>query len=230
MIYARGHDLFRKDVAGGEETLVLKGGANARTPSGLSGDGRFLLYTEIDPKSQGDIWYLPNPLGKEPLGKPGGQPVKFLGTNANESQAQLSPDGRWVAYFSDEAGGTGDVYIRRFPAGAGKWRVSTSGGMDPRWSTDGKEIYFYRGGNLAAAIWAASARPGRDGMPEIGVPQKLFDYRGNSARRERNQFNYSPASDSRFLIGAYVDAAPPPTLNLIPELVETGGVRRSSYR
>ena len=83
---------------GGSPELLLAGDTLNRFASDWSRDGKFLLYTEVDPKTLGDIWYLPDP------GKPGGKPVKFLATDAVESQAQLSPDGHWIAYVSNETG------------------------------------------------------------------------------------------------------------------------------
>ena len=105
--------IYVKDAAHeGQEKLVLKGGTR-RTPSDWSRDGKYLLYTESDPKTRGDIWYLP----LDPSGKPG-EPKEFLKTESMESQGQFSPDGHWVAYTSDESG-QNQVYIRPFP-GLGK--------------------------------------------------------------------------------------------------------------
>ena len=107
-------DLYRKDASGGgqEELLLPKG--NPKYPSDWSRDGRYLLYTEVDPKTRADLWILPDPLGKS-----GGTPVPFLRTEFIESQGQFSPDGRWIAYVSDESGQF-EVYVRPFPSGAGQ--------------------------------------------------------------------------------------------------------------
>jgi hypothetical protein len=72
-----------------------------------------------------------------------GKPAVFLGTPAGETSPVFSPDGRWIAYFSNEAGGgVSDVYVRPFPGPGGKWRVSAEGGTVPRWSTSGRELLF----------------------------------------------------------------------------------------
>jgi Tol biopolymer transport system component len=90
-------NLCRKDASGaGNEELLPKSG-NRKTAFDWSHDGRFLFYTEVGAKTQGDIWALPNPLGTVGESKP----YPFLETAADESQAQLSPDGRWVAYASN---------------------------------------------------------------------------------------------------------------------------------
>ena len=187
---------------------VLKNG-NAKAASDVSRDGKFLLYTEIDPKDGADIWYLPDPL------KPGaGKPVKWLGTKALESQAQFSPDGRWVAYLSDVSG-TNEVYIRPFPSGPGQTKVSLNGGREPRWSRDGMEIYYLGSRGLTTQeLFAASVRPGRDGTPDIGVPQPLFEVSARLSTPQRNVFIYSPAPNGRFLVNILADTTPP-TINLI---------------
>ena len=86
------HSLYVKSASGGQEQLLLQSG-NPTTPSDWSRDGKYLLYTEIDPKTRGDIWYLT----LDASGKPAA-PVVFLKTGFNESQGQFSPDGRQVAY------------------------------------------------------------------------------------------------------------------------------------
>jgi serine/threonine protein kinase len=207
IVHETGNDIFRIAAAGGgADTLVLHTD-NPKFASDWSRDGRFLIYTEVDPKTLGDIWYLENPLVPN-----GGTPVRFLGTEAMETQAQFSPDGRWVAYMTDESGGS--VYVRPFPSGQGQWKVSQNAGTDPRWSPDGKQIFFRTGSSGPATIWAADFRPGRAGAPEIGVPRKLFDYRGVLSQRERNAFSYSVAPDGRFLVNTFADNSPP-TIQLI---------------
>ena len=86
-----------KDLKNGQEAPVRAlDEAPSANPSDWSADGRFLVFTKVDPKTAGDIWYLPDPEKAE------SKPVLFLGTNANESQGQLSPDGKWLAYVEDE--------------------------------------------------------------------------------------------------------------------------------
>lgn len=98
-------------------------------------DGQFVIYTEII-RRRADIWYLP-----VESGKPGAQPVKLLGAPADESQGQLSADDKWLAYYSDETG-KGEVYIRPFPMGPGVWKVCVDSAREPRWRSDGRELYF----------------------------------------------------------------------------------------
>jgi Tol biopolymer transport system component len=107
--------------------------------SDWSRDGRFLLYTETSAASGMDIWALADParIGAS-------KPIAFANTKKNETQGQFSPDTHWVAYASDESGRY-EVYVRPFPPGEGresKWKVSSVGGLQPRWRGDGKELFY----------------------------------------------------------------------------------------
>lgn len=85
-------------------------------------DGKYLIYQVTDPKTRNDLWYLPLPGERKP--------VPFLQTPFNEAQPAVSPDGRLVAYQSDEFGRE-EVFVKPFPTGEGKWQVSTKGGVHP---------------------------------------------------------------------------------------------------
>jgi hypothetical protein len=141
-------------------------------------DGRFLLYNSRDPQTDWDLWVV----SVEGAGKP----CVFLRTNFAERSGQISPDGRWVAYISNQSGPT-EVFVRRFTApGAStaadcarpdssdaQWQVSTAGGIYPRWRPDGKEL-FYIGPNgqmMAAPVAVVGA------TIEVGTPVALFDTR-----------------------------------------------------
>src|SRR5207245_9679944 len=104
-----------------------------RPPSSWSADGRFIAFTITNMKgnTKNDIWILPL-FGDR-------KPFPFLQTQANEIDGQFSPDGRWLAYVSDESG-TNQVYIAPFPAAGGKWQASRRGGTEPRWRSDSKDI------------------------------------------------------------------------------------------
>jgi eukaryotic-like serine/threonine-protein kinase len=102
-------------------------------PSDWSSDGRFLTYYRSDPKTQLDVWVLPL-FGDR-------KPFPFLHSDFNESQGQFSPDGRWMAYMSDESGNP-QIYVQSFPELTGKWQISTDGGSQPRWRRDGKELFY----------------------------------------------------------------------------------------
>ena len=195
---------------GTEESIEKRNIANLRIPSDWSRDGRFLVYTENDPKTHADIWYVPLASGR-----PSGEAVRLVGTPANESQGQLSPDGKWLAYFSD-ATGRGEVYVRQFPEGSAVWRISVNGGDQPRWRSDGKELYFrYAATQGRAGLMAVSLEPGTHGGLRVGSPERLFETRVLPFVREFNLWNYSPAADGkRFLVNVLTQTGAP-TIDVI---------------
>jgi dipeptidyl aminopeptidase/acylaminoacyl peptidase len=210
-------NMYLKEVTGTREELLVRG-----SPSDWSADGRFLLYTDVDPKNQGDIWILPDPLNKSRARKP----VPFLQTPSDESQAQFSPDGRWVAYTSNESGRY-EIYLRPFPTPASasgvKWRVSSSGGQQPRWRRDGRELFYLEGLLPRLQLMAIPVSPGPRPIAPDATPRALFEYRARSLLPQLNAFSYSPSSDGRFLISAFADQEVRPTLNVMvnwPALVK----------
>ena len=102
-------------------------------PTAYTADGKLLLYDERHPEKGFDLWALPLDGDRRP------QPL--LRTEFNESQAQLSPDGKFIAYISDESSRY-EVYVATFPDMANRWQVSRNGGQQPRWRGDGKELFY----------------------------------------------------------------------------------------
>jgi hypothetical protein len=140
--------------------------------------------------------------------------VKFLATEAIESQAQLSPDGKSVAYTSDQSG-TNEVYIRPFPTGPGVWKVSLDGGQEPEWSSDGKPLYYIRGlGSLGATLSSVSVEPDGRGGLRIGTSESLFEIAANIYRPPSDYFAYAVAPAGRFLVNAIPDPEPI-TINVV---------------
>ena len=122
----------RANGASGEE-ILLASNQSARA-NDWSPDGRFMVYSTVDAETGSDLWLLP--LSGD------AKPIPYLQTKFNENHAQISPDGRFLAYESNESGST-EVYVRTFPDPAGgKWKISTQYGGRPRWSKSGREIYF----------------------------------------------------------------------------------------
>lgn len=97
----------------------------------------------------------------------GAKPVPYLQTPAGEKWGVFSPDGRWIAYQSDESG-PDEVYVQSFPLGGGKFQVSIGGGSHARWRADGRELYFVSGGSLVTVKIQTSPRF------EASAPQPLF--------------------------------------------------------
>jgi hypothetical protein len=130
-----------------------------------SADGRNLLYEEVDEAGRMNLWLLP----RNTTVRAAGKPVPYLKTSTNQINGQFSPDGKWVAYSSDESGSQ-EVYVQSLPAGEEKWQVSNGGGDFARWRRDGKEL-FYRA--LAGRLMAVSVRAAGRGL-EFASPTPLF--------------------------------------------------------
>lgn len=145
-----GLDLFRKpaDATSGE-TLLLSSN-RSKMPMSMSRDGRFLLFDTANAETGGDVWVLP-------IDSPD-KAAPFMNSLFSERFAQFSPDGKWVAYVSDESGRQ-EIYPRAFPGGQTQVRVSVNGGDVPRWSRDGRQLFFYNSGKMMAA----TVKPGRVG-------------------------------------------------------------------
>jgi Tol biopolymer transport system component len=111
---------------------VLLKSAEPKAPHDWSPDGKFILYGLLSSKGATDLWLLPL-FGDQ-------KPTPFIQTEFNESQGRFSPDGRWVAYISNESGPF-QIYVQSFPSSGGKWQVSTNGGAQPQWRRDGKELF-----------------------------------------------------------------------------------------
>ena len=142
-------------------------------------------------------------MGASPRPPPGGErkPIPFLVTQADETFGQFSPDGKWIAYSSDESGRR-EVYVQGFapdrnPAAAvGKWQISTAGGDKPRWSRDGKELYYIAPDRKMMAV------PVKIGPTfEPGVAAPLFD------TNVTGFFPYDVSPDGRFLLNTISEAA-----------------------
>jgi WD40 repeat protein len=163
-----------------ERQLVPTSGVDT-LPLDWSRDGHNLLYL-----AEPDLWIYSFADGKSHL---------FLKTNASLNHAQFSPDGKWVAYSSNESG-RWEVYVTSFPDARGKWQVSTNGGEQPRWRGDGKEIYFL---SLDAKLMAASVDTKTEF--ESGTPTVLFqtDPRERVATTEVISYDVSHDGE-RFLV------------------------------
>ena len=209
------HNLYQKAAsATGQDDLLLADG-NGKVVSQWSRDGRFIVYSEFDPKTKWDIWVLPIESGAERKPVSG---TPFLRSEFNEVSGQLSPDSHWMAYTSDESGQR-EVHVRPFPAAEGQWKISLTGGEQPRWRGDGDELFFVGadGKMMAVAVKAAvSSGPGTKPSFEPGAPQQLFET--HLAQSIDAAFEYDVTADGkRFLLdtnpGGGSASAPP--LNVV---------------
>lgn len=126
-------NLFRKPVDGTGQEERLASGSTVQIADGWSPGGKFLAFHQANDKGNADIWILPMEGDRKPR--------RFIGTKFDETFASFSPDGRWLAYTSNESG-QWEVYVTAFPSGEGKWQVSTGGGMFPKWTKVGSEIIY----------------------------------------------------------------------------------------
>jgi Tol biopolymer transport system component len=126
-------DLYQKYADGGGNEELLYASPERKHALTWSPDGRFLVFAAVDAQTRFDLWLLPMTGDR--------RPTPLVCTHASEQQVQVSPDGRWFAYTSDESGRP-EVYVQRFPSPTDRWQVSTHGGGDARWSADGRQLFY----------------------------------------------------------------------------------------
>jgi dipeptidyl aminopeptidase/acylaminoacyl peptidase len=159
----KSYGIYQKPSNGtGNEELLFRADGDV-APMSWSQDGRVLLFRRINENGFNEVWVLPLTGERKPF--PYLQSEDFA-----HSAARLSPDGHWVAYYSLESGRL-EAYLQTFLTVTGKWRVSTTGGIQPTWSRDGREL-FYLGPDQK--LMAVSLKPGTT-TPELGTPQPLFE-------------------------------------------------------
>jgi Tol biopolymer transport system component len=194
----KGHfDLCQKASNGAGDDEILFQSGTTKYPYDWSRDGRFLIFMNIEPKTKDDLWALPLTGDRKP--------IPLLQSEFNERMGQLSPDGRWLAYVSDESG-RAEVYVQPFAAGAapgsgkavaGKWPISAGGGWQPRWRGDGKELFYLADRKLMAVEIKTSG-----GGFDHGPSQALFTMRFNPISAGAYLYRYVPSADGkRFLVG-----------------------------
>jgi Tol biopolymer transport system component len=205
-------DLYTKPLGRTDREQLLLHSDELKVPTSWSADGRFLMYANFSQKTSTDLWVLPM--------QGDHTPYVFLQTPFRETVGVFSPDGRWVAYHSNESGRP-EVYVRPFfepgqhdAATAGdQWQISTGGGAFAKWRADGQELYYL---DPSGAMMAVSISvTGNKLVP--GTPQMLFRTRIYRGGRDLQQgIQYDVAADGRFLINTELeeDAATPITLIL----------------
>jgi len=195
------HDLFEKLASGTVDEQSLLVTSQAKSPLDWSRDGRFLLYSTPDPKTGSDLWALPLTGERKPFA--------VLQSSFDEIEGQFSPDGRWLAYASNESGRY-EIYIRTFPDAGVKRQVSVAGGVQPRWKRDGHELYYVAPDTRLMAVPVRLA-PDPQTL-EAGAPVPLFPTRfatgsnivaaGFLARAQ-----YAVAPNGQFLVNIAADEA-----------------------
>jgi eukaryotic-like serine/threonine-protein kinase len=197
VIFARGTpaNLYRRRIDSRDAGDQIMSGNRTQMPTSVSPDESTLAYTEFDPISGSDIWLLTLPASRDRPGSgSAGPPAKpFVKTNYSEGSARFSPDGRWLAYQSNESGRF-EVYVRSFPGGEQVIQISTDGGLEPMWSSSGREI-VYRGTDGKMRMAALVTTPSF----EVSGVRILFD-----STEYENIFAISP--DGRRLLMMRADS------------------------
>jgi Tol biopolymer transport system component len=188
-------DLYRKRIDSANEE-VMYADDRAKLPLSFSRDGRVFVFDRFEPSTGNDIWKLPLD-GSE-------KASSVAATRFWERWAQVSPNGKWLAYATAESSAS-DVVVIRVDGRPGRWQVSATGGNYPRWSHDGSELYFHTADNKIAATKITETNDRIDFGPIV----PLFDAR---AAEGFGRFFYDVAPDGRFLLSV------PANTNLTSEL------------
>jgi serine/threonine protein kinase/dipeptidyl aminopeptidase/acylaminoacyl peptidase len=199
--------LYERSVGGAGDDRPLHEIAETRVTGDASPDGKYLLYAAVNQKTGVDLWVLPL--------TGGGSPSPVLQTPFDEMAGQISPNGRWVAYQSTGSGRM-DVYVCAFPTGCGPQQVSSAGGSQPRWSADGRELFYVAPDGLMMAV-PIRHRTGAE--IEAGPAVPLFAARlatgANIPGSVGSRPQYDVAPDGRFLINSSVEGAMMPPINIV---------------
>jgi eukaryotic-like serine/threonine-protein kinase len=176
-------DLYVKAATGaGQEEVLVKLGTPTGWGTHWSRDGRFIMYEIPGDKTGRDLWIAPQ-FGDR-------KPFPYLHAQFNESEGNFSPDGRWVAYVSDESG-RNEIYVQAFPLSGAKFQISTGGGTQPTWRKDGTELFYLAADRNLMAV------PIKSGATlEVGVSKSLFPIAVTAQRH-----SYAVTNDGlRFLV------------------------------
>ena len=190
-------DLYWRALNGTGEPEALWKSPLMKHANDWSPDGRLLIFDEHHPTNRQDLWLVRT--------DEDGKAQPLLATPADETLAQFSPDGRWILYRSDESGRS-EIYLRDLapdrspPLGDQKWTISRNGGDKPRWSADGKEVFYIAADRVMTAVPIGISSK----TVVLGTPVPLF---------ATNLIGYTPydvAPDGRFLVNSLLEAQPQP--------------------
>ncbi len=194
-------DIYQKSADGaGDPEVVFASRDQQKNVDDWSPDGRYVVYDIT--AAPDNLWILPLFGGRKPF--------PFVQSNYDVRQARFSPNGRYIAYASDETGDY-EIYVQTFPEPGGKWQVSTGGGRDPEWRRDGKELYFVSGGKLMA-VDVNTGGP----QFEAGTPKSLFEVHFGSGTAINPNATYRVTADGqRFLCVTSTGQQGPPPITVV---------------
>jgi Tol biopolymer transport system component len=197
-------DIYVKSVSGKGSEDLLVGGDGSQIPNDWSPDGRFVLYADYNAGPRG-IWAV-SPEGDR-------KPFPVVETPLGANNAKFSPDGKWIAYQSQESGQRAEVFVRRFQDPGVKVQISTGGGVQPHWRRDGRELFYLEPDNrlMAVPLRLDSVR----NTVEAGTPAALFTARLSGLPQDGSRRNYMVSTDGqRILVDAPAEVTLPITVVL----------------
>jgi Tol biopolymer transport system component len=197
------YNVYRKLTDGSADAELVVQAPNTVSPGDISRDNRFLLIEDYSPVTNRDLLFLPLATG--------GKPSPFRVTPASESDSRFSPDGRWVAYCSDEnRAGDFEIFVSSFPPNTSKWQVSSEGGYWPMWRDDGRELHFISGTNLMAA----EVIPGS--TFQFRPPHPLFQVRlAQSVFTQAHSGYFAFPGGQKFLVNQFVNSGEVPPMTVV---------------
>lgn len=193
-------DLFEKPASGARDEKPLHASSRNKAPADWSANGVLLFDSQDTTKGSGrwELWALPLNGDKEPF--------PFLQEKFDVGGGQFSPDGRWVAYLSNESGHS-EIFVRSFPGRGGQRQVSVGGGNHPRWRHDGKELFYIAPDRRLMAVAIRSTPTGQ--ALDVAVPVPLFTTAIDDSGRAKPQYVVD-RSGQRFLMSVPADASASP--------------------
>ena len=188
--------IYSRPADGSGEPEALAPADRPQYPTSWSPDGRFLLFDALVPGQNTNIWVLD---------REDGSVRPFLETPFTEGTGRFSPDGRWVAYSSDETGEM-EIYVRPFPGPGRKWPISSGGGDDPGWSSNGSELFYADEDGRLIAMQVETGEEFRPGRPRVLLDRD--DLRGGDVMPDGERFvvilepeDDSPPAEFRVILG-----------------------------
>jgi len=178
-----------------EELVYRPERAGVLIPSDWSRDGRFIVFTGLLPGAATTIWMLPM------TATGAGKPYRLPGIETYAYDARISPDGQWIAYCAFDTGAN-QIYVQRFPNGGAKSQITSSGGAHPRWSLDGRELYYWASPHGLAAVPLAFSGD----TVRVGATRTLAGRPIPNMIDGRTHFDV--AHDGRILVRQPIDDAP----------------------
>jgi serine/threonine protein kinase len=196
-------DLYRKAAGGTTDEEPLFASQQPKAINDWSRDGKYILFLSNDPVTTRDLWILPLAGDRKPF--------PFLKTTFEEWRGQFSPDDHWIAYQSN-ASGRYEIYVRPFRGSGSQWQISAGGGISPRWSRDGRELYYIAPDSRLMAVPVKVS----EASFEFGSPASLFQARMLGGGSEVAQgWQYDVAPDGRFLMNVSTDDATAAPITII---------------